>query len=202
MTILKYNVFLSNNLIFPYVTNDTKKEIKLIKNTILQVLYIYIYTIKQRFPFFHLFLFPTLHSNSFSLHLRIFKRPSVSIASKRARTPRTIDRFDRVENSNDRRRVARASPRLHKSNPRRDRIRYVHQRKQDTWRVSRGIAGFSTKLWSRSVCAAPRPWLHNNEEDSGNCFYVSGIAEGATMVREAAYLYPFTGPRRWRRRRR
>lgn len=55
----------------------------------------------------------------------------------------------------------------------------------------RGITGFSTKLWSRSVCAGRQPWLHNNEEDSENCFYVSGITQRATIVREAAYLHPF-----------
>lgn len=37
--------------------------------------------------------------------------------------------------------------------------------------------------------------MHNNEEDSGNCFYVSGITQRATIVREAAYLQPVR--RRW-----
>lgn len=44
------------------------------------------------------------------------------------------------------------------------------------------VTGFPTKLWSRSVCAVGRPWLHNNEGDSGNCFYVSGIAQRATIA--------------------
>lgn len=34
----------------------------------------------------------------------------------------------------------------------------------------------------RSVCAVGRSWLHNNEGDSGNCFYVSGIAQRATIA--------------------
>lgn len=108
------------------------------------------------------------------------------------------DRFDRAENSNDRRRVAHPSPRLHTSNPRGGRIRYVRQRKQDTWRVSGTVAAAlpASRQNYDPVRFAPRPWLHNNEEDSGNCFYVSGITEGATIVREAAYL--FQVPRRWR----
>lgn len=44
------------------------------------------------------------------------------------------------------------------------------------------VTSFPTKLWSRSVCAVGRPWLHNNEGDSGNCFYVSGIAQRATIA--------------------
>lgn len=99
------------------------------------------------------------------------------------------DRF--AQNSSDRRRVAHASPRLRTSNPRGGRIRYVHQRKRDTWRV--GIAGSSTKIMI--PFGLRWPWLHNNEEDSGNCFYVSGIArgEGHNGPRGCIPARPFNG---------
>jgi len=78
----------------------------------------------------------------------------------------------------------------HHEEPTGKRMRYSRQRTwRYTWRVwgprryfSPDVTGFPTKLWSRLVCAVGQPWLHNNEGDSGNCFYVSGIAQRATIA--------------------